>query len=177
MHGTIHDTARHARPIDAFLAALDAAMDLPMADRPRAAAAALSPLLARTDLLEGCDCTPRADRYARRLIHADPGGRFSVLSLVWSPGQASPIHAHRVWCAFGVHCGTIDEHYFDPPAGGAMPGLRTRLARAPGDCAHGPASPDLIHQVANRSDALAVSIHVYGVGLDRVDTGVNRVYA
>lgn len=165
-----------SRPIEDAVAALTAAMDLPLAARPRAAADALAPLLCRANLLDGCDCSPRADRYARRLIHADPLDRFVMLSLVWCPGQASPIHAHRVWCAFGVHCGTLSESHFAPPAADGLPSLRSRIDRRAGDAAHGPASPDLIHQIANRGDAVAISIHVYGIGVAGMETEVNRIY-
>jgi hypothetical protein len=34
-----------------------------------------------------------------------------------------------------------------------------------------------IHRIGNYSGVLAVSLHVYGVGQDRISTGVNRIYA
>lgn len=165
------------RPIDGLIAALTEAAATPLDARPGAIAGSLAPLLTREDLLDGCDCTPREDRYARRLIHADPAGRFAVLSLVWAPGQASPIHAHRAWCAFGVHRGRLSESHFEPPVAAGLPTLCGQLVRDPGSCAHAPASPRLIHRIANTSDRLAVSIHIYGVGLDAVETGVNHIYA
>ena len=42
--------------------------------------------------------------YARRLIHRDP--RFTIVAMVWAPGQATPIHDHSgVWCVEGVYNG------------------------------------------------------------------------
>jgi hypothetical protein len=34
-----------------------------------------------------------------------------------------------------------------------------------------------LHRIANRSGAVAISLHVYGVGSDRIASGVNRIYA
>lgn len=165
------------RPIDDFVHALGAALDAPGADPASRAAALLQPWLGREDFLEGCDCSPRPDRYARRLIHADPRGRFSVLALVWSPGQASPVHAHHAWCALGIHCGALQESFFELGDGSGSPMLRATLVRAPGTCSHAEARPDLIHRIANPGGGTAVSVHVYGVGADAVDHGVNRIYA
>ena len=36
----------------------------------------------------------RADRYSRRLIWADPAGRFVVVGMTWAPGQFAPLHDH-----------------------------------------------------------------------------------
>ena len=52
------------------------------------------------------------DRYARHVLYADPQGRFTILALVWSGGQFSPVHAHDTWCAYAVHRGALDETLF-----------------------------------------------------------------
>src|SRR4030095_11912675 len=44
-------------------------------------------------LPERCLVT-KPDCYARHLLHVDPAGRFSVVVMVWGPGQRTPIHAH-----------------------------------------------------------------------------------
>src|ERR1700753_2994501 len=41
-------------------------------------------------------------RYRQYLLYADPLDRFSVVSFVWGPNQATPIHDHRVWGLIGV---------------------------------------------------------------------------
>ncbi len=168
---------RARRPIDAFVAMLDPIMSVTAAERACAVATTLGPWLGRGDLLDGCDCTPCPETYARRVIHADPTGRFSVLALIWCPGQASPIHAHRTWCALGVHSGTLSESFYQAASCDSRAQLQTTLARHQGTNSHGGADPSLIHQIANRGDRPAVSIHVYGVGLDAIACGVNRVYA
>ena len=32
--------------------------------------------------------------YARRLLHRHPGGAYSVVVMVWGPGQGTPLHDH-----------------------------------------------------------------------------------
>src|SRR2546422_9733405 len=49
---------------------------------------------------------PAQDRYARRLLHRDPQGRYSVLVMVWGAGQATPLHDHAgMWCCECVYRG------------------------------------------------------------------------
>lgn len=37
---------------------------------------------------------PAQGTYARRLLHRDPQGRFSVLVMVWDRGQGTMLHDH-----------------------------------------------------------------------------------
>src|SRR5579859_3403432 len=41
-------------------------------------------------------------RPAGHVLHAEPDGTFSILGLVWRPGQSTRIHDHITWCAVGV---------------------------------------------------------------------------
>src|ERR1700760_1935599 len=41
-------------------------------------------------------------RYRQYLLYADPLDRFSIVSFVWGPNQATPVHDHRVWGLIGV---------------------------------------------------------------------------
>lgn len=113
------------------------------------------------------------DRYARHLLYGDPGGRFSILEIVWDHGQMSPIHAHHTWCAVGVYSGVLTENFYRENTGGAPVLLRT-MRRTAGMSSFDPPL-SAVHRIANESGALAVSLHVYGVGKDHIPTGVNRV--
>src|SRR5436305_7818157 len=62
----------------------------------------LRPALADPSLLEARHCEPADDRYRAHLVHVHPAGRYSIVALVWKPGQATPIHDHRCWCVVGV---------------------------------------------------------------------------
>ncbi|HSF21818.1 MAG TPA: cysteine dioxygenase family protein [Burkholderiales bacterium] len=115
------------------------------------------------------------ENYARHLVYADPDDRFSILALVWDRGQMSPIHAHQCWCAVGVYRGLLTEHYYRADAGGEPP-VETGSARhAVGESTFDPGAG--IHRLGNYSGVLAISLHVYGVGADRISNGVNRIYA
>ena len=122
---------------------------------------------------------PRAEQtYSRHVLHADLQGRFTVVALVWAPGQFSPVHAHYTWCAYRVLSGVLTEtHYaWDAAAGHAYP--FNSIARSAGQSVCGHAGLELIHRLGNASHedpAPAVSLHVYGIDSERVSTHVNRV--
>jgi predicted metal-dependent enzyme (double-stranded beta helix superfamily) len=64
-------------------------------------------------------CAPRTDSYARRLLHRDPDGRYTVVVMTWGPGQQTSLHDHAgIWCVECVVQGRmlvtqydlVDEH-------------------------------------------------------------------
>ena len=50
--------------------------------------------------------------YQSYLLHAEADGSFSIVALVWLPGQVTPIHDHVTWCVFGVLQGIEYEEIF-----------------------------------------------------------------
>src|ERR1700754_3279823 len=40
--------------------------------------------------------------YQTRLVHAEPDVSFSVVVMVWLPGQRTPVHDHLTWCVTAV---------------------------------------------------------------------------
>lgn len=158
--------------LDAMLGAIRIAARAPLPERPAAIAAAIAPHLGDHGLLDGRDCPCNPDRYIRHLLAEGEG--YAVVALVWRPGQMSPVHAHHTWCALGVHRGCLTEHFFTP---GAPPRPSAALLREAGATSHGPASPDLIHRIANCGAENAVSIHVYGVPYANFADGVNHILA
>jgi predicted metal-dependent enzyme (double-stranded beta helix superfamily) len=162
-------------PLDAMLADIARAARSAPALRHRAVADALAPHLGDRALLAGRDCPCNPNRYTRHLLHNDPAGGYAVIAIVWTPGQMSPVHAHRTWCAFGVHRGWLAETYFARDAGVVTPTNCT--PSGPGRVGCAAADPDAIHRLANLGTEEAVSIHVYGVAFDDFGTGVNEVYA
>jgi predicted metal-dependent enzyme (double-stranded beta helix superfamily) len=159
--------------LETMLAGIAAAARRAPEARPAAVAEAIGALAAEPRLLEGRDCPCCPDRYVRHLLHTDAAG-YAVVALVWRPGQMSPVHGHRTWCALGVHSGVLTETFYapgDPPVPSA-----SRLL-APGGTSHGAADPRLIHRIANLSCRTAISIHCYGVAFDRFGEGVNEIHA
>jgi predicted metal-dependent enzyme (double-stranded beta helix superfamily) len=116
------------------------------------------------------------DNYARHLLYGDPDERFSILSLVWDHGQRSPIHGHYRWCAVGVYQGRLTETYYREGNSGSPPILVGTTERGAGSPSYDPPASG-IHRIANESGALAISLHVYGVGKQGIAAGVNRILA
>ncbi|MGG5809563.1 cysteine dioxygenase [Falsiroseomonas sp. CW058] len=160
--------------LDTMLATVAAAARGDAAARPRAVADAIAAFAADPLLLDGREVPGSAERYVRHLLHADPAGGYAVVALVWQPGQMSPVHGHKAWCAFAVHQGVLTETCYEP---GDPPVPATTRLLAPGAGGHGPADPRLIHRLANLSCRPAISIHCYGVSFDRFGSEVNEIHA
>ncbi len=141
----------------------------------RRVVAALQAAAADPALLTADQCAPCPDSYARHVLYADPQGRFTILALVWSGGQFSPVHAHDTWCAYAVHRGALDETLFgfDAATAQATP-LRTETRRAGYGC-FARSGLEQIHRLGNAGLEPAISIHVYAVAAVQVCSHVNRV--
>jgi predicted metal-dependent enzyme (double-stranded beta helix superfamily) len=118
---------------------------------------------------------PRAGCYARHTIAGDPAGRFTVLSIVWGPGQFSPPHAHETWCAYAVVERTLTETLFDYDAARNKAVPAGVSLREPGYACFASAGLEQIHRLGNAGSVSAISIHAYGVERARVATHVNRL--
>ncbi len=122
-------------------------------------------------LLDADERAGSADDIVRHTLHAEDG--FSVVALVWRPGQGTPVHDHVAWCAFGVAQGTEYEiryrdagsHLVEIDRAGNEVGSVSSFA-PPGD----------IHRVHNTGAETAISIHVYGADLRRHGSSVRREY-
>jgi predicted metal-dependent enzyme (double-stranded beta helix superfamily) len=116
-------------------------------------------------------------RYRQHILHVERDGRFSIVSLVWLPGQVTPVHDHVSWCVVGVYEGQEHETRYrvahdqrnlclveighSVNATGAIAALTP-----PGD----------IHLVANRGPGLAISLHVYGANIATLGSSIRRQY-
>ena len=130
------------------------------------------------DLVQSDDWLPDAyakadpDRYRQYLLYRDPAARFSVVSFVWGPGQATPVHNHTVWGLIGMLRGAELSQAYEiggrrlRPAGPVRrltPGQVEAVSPRIGD----------IHRVANAfDDRISVSIHVYGADIGRVERSI-----
>ena len=110
------------------------------------------------------------DRVAGHLLHAEPDGAFSLLGLVWRPGQTTRIHDHITWCVVGVLAGIEHEELFDE----ALNSTGTR-DNPPGEVS-GFAPPGDIHRIRNVGDETAISLHIYGTDITRVGSSARRYY-
>jgi predicted metal-dependent enzyme (double-stranded beta helix superfamily) len=143
------------------------------ARRVRAALAAAADATGNAALLTPAQREGSPDGYRRHLLAADRLGRYTLVALVWQPGQASPVHAHHTWCGYAVLDGTLTETVYDwNDAAGCATEARTH-ARAAGAVSYARAGTTGIHRLANASGASAVSLHLYGVAGPQVATHVN----
>src|SRR5215831_1390329 len=73
------------------------------------AAAVLRPFLGHPRLLAPAQREADPTHYRQHILYVADDARFSVVALVWLPGQATPIHDHVSWCVVGVHQGQEQE--------------------------------------------------------------------
>jgi predicted metal-dependent enzyme (double-stranded beta helix superfamily) len=139
-----------------------------------AVSAALRPALGDPQLLRADQRVGDPTAYRQHLLHVADDGAFSLVALVWLPGQATAIHDHLSWCVVGVHQGAEHETRFTRTLGGQLVLTGTGVAHA-GDV-DGLLPPGDIHRVTNVGGDLAVSLHVYGADLRRVGSSIRRRY-
>ncbi|WP_219468143.1 cysteine dioxygenase family protein [Nonomuraea rhizosphaerae] len=131
----------------------------------------LRPRLVTLDLLTPQEREGAPDKYVSHVLHASDD--FSIVAVVWRPGQGTVIHDHVSWCAFGVISG-IEHETLYRDMGDHLVEIG-QAANMPGE-ASGFAPPGDIHKVINVSDEVGVSVHVYGADVSRLGSSVRRVY-
>lgn len=110
---------------------------------------------------------PAPDRYARRLLHRDPQGRYTVLVMVWDKGQGTALHDHGgMWCVECVYRGKIAVTSYsvrggDPETGVVQFEQEFQVFAGPGE-AGALIPPFEYHVLTNAIEQPAVTIHVYG---------------
>ncbi len=130
----------------------------------------LGGLVAEDDWLPDAYAEPDPARYRQYLLHCDSRERFSVASFVWGPGQATPVHDHRVWGLVGVLRGAERSEAFVRQADGTLaPAGAPELLRQGAVSTISPHIGD-IHRVTNAfDDRVSISIHVYGANIGAVE--------
>lgn len=138
------------------------------------------------EFLEPIFLRPAEGKYARRLVHKDPEGRYSVLAMVWDKGQGTALHDHAGhWCVECVYRGRIQVVSYSlqgSPEDETVHFQReTEIMAGPGE-AGALIPPFEYHTIANPDDTPAVTIHVYAGELDHcyiftpVEGGFKREY-
>jgi 3-mercaptopropionate dioxygenase len=115
------------------------------------------------------------DAYRSHVLHTEPDGSFSIVALVWQPGQATQIHDHVTWCVFTVVQGVEYEELFTlDEENGTLVEIGSSTNET--GSVSGQAPPGDIHRVRNVGQETAISIHVYGTDVDRIGSSVRRYY-
>jgi predicted metal-dependent enzyme (double-stranded beta helix superfamily) len=136
---------------------------------------ALAEAAANPELLTAAQREGSLQTYRRHLLAADPHGRYAIAALVWMPGQASPVHAHHTWCGYAVVDGTLSETVFEWRGAEECASATRTQPRNRGAVSFVRGGRGGIHQLGNRSDAPAVSLHIYGVAGAQIATHVNDI--
>ena len=142
------------------------------AEVPQRVAEEVEKLVAQGNWLPEDCCEPGDECYRRHVLYGDPAGRFTVMAVVWRPGQGTPLHGHTAWGAVGVYRGNPSVATYRYVEGEA-PVATGEYHCKPGDVCHvtpGTAEP---HRVFNASDDLAITIHTYGRDLTLDPSGIN----
>ena len=158
--------------LEDFLAETQAAVAC--SEEPADCVEAVAPLLhllinSSRDFLKAEHFRPEPDHYARNAIQVDEAGGLSLYSLVWTPGQWTPVHDHGTWGVVGVVQGGLEERNLirvDPDhsqdsgsdlrrGGPILLGEGTVTTFVP--------NPDHIHKTGvPEGRELTVSLHLYG---------------
>ena len=159
-------------PLDAFIA--EATARTRGRPEPADCVLALAPLM--LDLVERATAflEPRHYRsdprhYARNLVYDAPDRNLSLYTLVWSPGQWTPIHDHGSWGVVGVLEGVLEERNYvrTTPDGAADEGIHLVrggvILLGRGAVTSFVPNPDHIHVTGVPEERpRAVSLHLYG---------------
>jgi len=171
-------TEENPTPLAALSRSIDAILDVPDVDgQPdvRAIREAVWHAFSLGNWMPGEMTKASDESYARHVLHSDPIRRYTILALVWKQGQASPVHAHHTWCAYGVVAGELLEARFEYDAEAQGASATGSHPRKKGDGSCGQAGLAQIHRIQNVRRETAISVHVYGVPASELATGVNNV--
>lgn len=121
----------------------------------------------QADILAPEFCQPAPDKYARRLVHRDPEGRYSVVAMVWDIGQGTPLHDHDgEWCVECVYRGLIRVTSYDLEGSPDAPLVKFSPQESilAGEGEAGALIPPYeYHTIENAlTDSPSVTVHVYG---------------
>jgi predicted metal-dependent enzyme (double-stranded beta helix superfamily) len=110
---------------------------------------------------------PTPASYARRLLHRDPRGRYTVLVMVWDRGQGTMLHDHAgIWCCECCYRGRMRVTSYSVHGGDPERDLvrfeKERTVEATVGDAGALIPPFEYHVLENAADAPSVTIHVYG---------------
>ncbi len=140
-------------------------------------AAALRLSLHQHDLLNPAQRVSNPAGYQQHILHVEDDGGFSIVSLVWLPGQATPIHDHVSWCVVGVHEGEEHESQYRLVQEGPVAHLiETGHSSNPTGAVAAYTPPGDIHKVTNLGPGPAISLHVYGADIGRLGSSIRRRY-
>jgi predicted metal-dependent enzyme (double-stranded beta helix superfamily) len=158
----------HHSPLNTF-----AAEARRLRNDPHAIGERLRALLAQDGWLAPEHREPDPDTYRQHLLYVSPERDLSIVSLVWLPGQRTPIHDHVSWCIVGVYEGREREIRYRAVGDDALEEVGS-IDAGPGHVEVIIPSAEDIHAVTADGDGPTISIHVYGADIERRGTSIYR---
>lgn len=151
----------------------------PEAEVPARVREALRPVVRQPDLVAPVHQASDPERYRRHVLFADPRGRFTLLALVWLPGQGTAVHGHSAWGAVGVVEGTPNVAvYRCTEEGGRRVATLVRDVRcAPGEVSCVAPGYGDVHRIYNAGPGRVLTLHAYGRDLVQEPESINLVVA
>ena len=158
--------------LEAFTADMDRAVAAHDVDAPSAIDQAKGCLARLIEDMSWLDPRHAADKggMTQYLLHRHPEGRYTVVSVVFGPGYATPVHDHSTWGVVGVWRGEEREERFKRTDDGTREGyaqLRSAgvVVNTPGAITRLIPPDEEIHRITNVTSVPVCSIHVYGADL------------
>lgn len=154
--------------VERLVAAVEAALDDPALRTDGARAQAMRPAMAALlddpDPVEPWAEEPWQGEAVGNLIHADAGGRFHILAVVFPEGTSSGVHHHGCWGVIGYLRGGDEETRYtalDDAGDRAVLDEASRHVWHRGDITYLlPEEGEGWHRVRNPGPGTGVSIHV-----------------
>jgi len=153
--------------------------DGPTEEIPPKIASILSENLPARELLTQSQRQPDANTYRRHTIYRDPDGQFTIMALVWLPGQETPAHGHMSWGAVGMYSGELNIKNFEifgTRAGSMHLQQVDEFDASAGATAFVNGGINDIHRIRNNSDLPAISIHIYGMDVPPESQALNILF-
>lgn len=103
------------------------------------------------------------------LLHEEPDHTLAIFAVAWLPGRGAPPHNHGTWAVVAGVDGLEKNVYWKRMDDGSRPGHA--VLNEVGEEVVGPGEvvallPGAIHSVANKTDRVTLSLHVYGKHLN-----------
>jgi len=130
--------------------------------RPLARRAALAKATWLEDRMYHADA---AQGFGVYLLHEEPDHTLAILALSWLPGRGTPPHDHGTWAVVAGVDGPEKNEFFERADDRRRPGHAALKKVGEKLCGGGDvlAMPrGMIHSVWNETDAVTVSLHIYG---------------
>jgi predicted metal-dependent enzyme (double-stranded beta helix superfamily) len=104
--------------------------------------------------------------FGAHLLHEEPDHALAVFAAAWLPGRGAPPHNHGTWAVVAGVDGFEKNVFWTRVDDGLRPGYAEIVRQ--GEKVFGPGDvvsflPASIHSVTNDTDAVTVSLHVYGM--------------